>query len=371
MSNKNIIPASSHRLAIATAVAAAILAAPTNAQPPAQGPAPASSNPANEIEALVLTELVGYKVNQTVAKENQQLSGIWSAGSLSWSGTELSPYVIPTVYPDRPNEFYADLPYNLSYTYSIAGYSLTISQSTDIQVFCEGWQNGSGVTTIKAVFGSPYFDPNQFSWLSSVAQIPSLTASKIDQELASIPSGTFPIPLGGGACASLGVRSKAQGGAYDSVIYDTPAPRPVSWTPPNMTVRVVQITRIPNGGEYSPVETPYLSLWAFYSNLHLQLPAMVEGQTYTPTTNAVIQTPVPSVNGQLVLIASMSSARDSTWAEFGYNTYFGSGAQNLITPKTWSEILPGSYRPIWVTANGYQVTLQISLPTATPFPGNL
>lgn len=376
MSIENITKTTVSRT-LALAVAAAIFsAAPSNAQPPPQGPAPPSPN-ANGIETAWYTGILGSQVNQAVAAKNQKLSGIEKLGSLTWSADTISPYTVPTLYNDRPNEFYVDIPYNLAYKYTILGQSVTISQSADIQVFCEGWQTGAGVLTVNAVLQMPFFDTDQFSVIADALQLPSLVASQVQSELQSITWGTFPIPAGQ-ACSSLGV-TRAAPSQQNSVLFDTPQPTrpvpPVVTQATTMSVRVLKVTRMANGGEYQALETPRLSLWAFYSNLQLDLPPMVEGQTYTPTTNAVVQTRVPSANGELVLIAAMTydglGQEDCTYAVFGYSANFGSGTQNLITPKSWAELIPNSTRPIWVYANGYQLTLQISLPGLPTLPGNL
>jgi hypothetical protein len=367
----------SRTLAIAIAAAAAIFyAAPANAQAPPQGPAPPSPN-ANGIETAWYTGILGAQVKQAVAAKNQQLSGIEKLGSLSWSADTISPYTVPTLYNDHPNEFYVDIPYNLAYTYTILGQSVTISQSADIQVFCEGWQTGAGVLTVNAVLQMPFFDTDQFSVIADALHLPSLVESQVQSELQSITWGTFPIPAGQ-ACSSLGV-TRAVPDQQNSVLFDSPAPKspvpPVVTQATTMTVRLLKVTRMANGGEYQALETPHLSLWAFYSNLQLDLPPMVEGQTYTPTTNAVVQTPVPSANGELILIAAMTydglGREDCMYAIFGHSANFGSGTQNLITPKSWAEIIPTSTKPIWIYANGYQLTLQISWPGLPIFPGNL
>lgn len=141
-----------------------------------------------------------------------------------------------------------------------------------------------------------------------------------------------------------------------------------------MSVRVVNVTRMANGNEYEALEKPHLNLWAFYSNLQLDLPPMVEGQTFIPTTNAVVETHVPSASSELIVIASMTydglPQDDSTWAIFGQSANFGAGTQTLVTPKKWYELIQGSTRPVWLTANGYQVTLQITLPNVPTAPAN-
>ena len=130
----------------------------------------------------------------------------------------------------------------------------------------------------------------------------------------------------------------------------------------DISVPVLNVTRLTvhnrYGVVYEALETPHLDLWAFYSRIHLDLPPMVEGQSVVPATNAVIQTPVPGDNGQLVVIADMTyeglAQEDSSVAVFGKSSNFGNGTQKIPTPKTWSEPPVNGGKPIFVTANGYQ-----------------
>lgn len=367
----------SRTLAIATAVAAAILAgASANAQPPAQGPPAASMNSHNMVTSFY-TGAVGLVVDTNVAAKNQQLSTLLkiAGASLSWAGESYSPYMLQTQYKDRPNEFYVNIPYYLTYTFSIAGQSLSITQGTNIQAYCEGWQTGSGVLTVKEVMDPPYFDPDQFSWVADALQIPSALQGQIRSALSSIPSGTFPMPAGLTVlpCRSLGATTKAQG-LGDNVIWDAPSGfrSPIVTALSEMSVRVLKVTRLTlhnqNGILYEDVETPHLDLWAGYSRIHLDLPPMVEGQSWVPGTNAVIQTPVPSDSQQLVIITDMTydsgAEEDSSFALFGKSTSFGNGTQNVMSTKTWSEPSPiKGGKPFWAVGNGYQVTLQISTPS--------
>ena len=147
---------------------------------------------------------------------------------------------------------------------------------------------------------------------------------------------------------------------------------------PGITVRVLKVTRLALDDKgtpvYNAVETPYLQLWADYSLMSLTLPPMIEGQSFTPT-NAVVQTPIPTNGGQLVLIANMKYSglqlpigqTDSVYAVFGKVASFGNGIWNFETPKTYSDIIPNPLKggkPIIITttAGGYEVTVQISAP---------
>lgn len=361
-------------LAVAAALAAGILftGAPALAQPPAQGP-PAARPDAHSILASFYTSAMDTVISKTVAQVNQKLSSLLktAGASLTYSGDAYSPYMLATQYKDRPNEFYVNIPYNLAYRFSLLGASLTITQSTNIQVFCDGWQTGAGALKVQAALQPAYFDPDQFSIFAEALQIPSAIQGAVQSALEGVPWGTFPMPVGGQACGTLGDTTQAQG-LGDNVLFDPPHHRVVTLPSPQISVRVLKVTRLElhdrSGAPiYEPVETPQLSLWAFYSHLVLELPPMVEGQSYVPEANPAIQTPVPGDNGELVLIAStiypQQSEEDSTFAVYGKSSHFGNGTQVLTTPKTWSEPPVNGGKPLILTGNGYQVVLQVSVPT--------
>jgi hypothetical protein len=362
--------------ASATAMAQGIWETP----PPPEGPAQATPNAPHSIMTAFYTDVVALVMQQAVAKANTKLS----LAKVSVSADMSSPYMLATGYRDRPNQFYANIPYNLTYTVNIlsgVGPTLTITQSSNIQVSCEGWQTGSGLITSKIVFDPAYFDPEQYNNL-----ITSQLQSQIQAAMNLLPLGpaSLPIPLTPQHCRTLGAYSKAQSGFDDSIYWDDPLPfhfHPPVITP-GIAVRVLQVRRLPleYGGipEYQPVEGPYLELWADYSFTSLSLPPMMEGQIFVPTTNSAVTLPVP-LNGQLVLIVNMQyqglqlpiGQSDSVYAVFDSTTNFGSGTQALDTPKTYSYRVPTLFgKPIIVstTGAGYEVTLQISGPASVFHP---
>jgi len=344
---------------------------PGTPTPPAEGPPPATLSSPHSVQPSFYTDVVALAIQRGLDKANTKLGG---KATFSFSADTSSPYMLATGYRDRPNEFYANVPYNLTYTGYIQplGPSLTITQSTNVQFSCEGWQTGSGLMTSKIVFDPAYFDPSQYSNVITAALQPQIQAAVNALPLGpvSLPFSALGIPQ---PCGTLGAFTKAQAG-FDAISWDNPLPvhfclpiRPC----PAITVRVLQVTRLALDDKgapvYNAVETPYLQFWADYSFLSLTMPPMVEGQTFTPA-NAVVQTPMPT-NGQLVLIANMQYSglqlpigqTDSAYAVFGQAANFGNGVWNFETPKTYHDVIFFG-RPILTTttAGGYEVTIQIS-----------
>lgn len=346
--------------AIATAVAAAVIftGAPALAQPPAQGPASPSPN-AFPFQHSGVTNILTNALNQAMASVSKKLPSILS---LSYSYDTWPPSLFQTQFQDRPNEFYVKIPYILSYTASVPVLGgLTFTQALDVDFYCEGWQTGTGVLTIRQVLYPPYFDQNQFSIPADILQIPSLVNPIVQSALANFPSGTSTTTTGQ-ACYSLG----ASGDAYLVDLQPTTHHLAGAATAlQEMSVRVLQVSRSMSAA-YEALEKPSLYLWAGYSTMRLGLPPMVPGQTFVPTTNAVIQTPVPPSNGQLVLIADITysdmTQEDSNFAVFSSSSNFGAGTQKLSTFKSWFMPAQNGNKPYKVSVDGYDITLQITGP---------
>lgn len=341
------------------AIAAAVVAggALVHAQPPAQGPAAPTQN-AFAFQHSGVTNILSNAVNQAISTASKNLP---SYVSLNWSYDTWSPSLFQTQYLDRPNEFYVKMPYILSYTASVPGLGVTITQGLDVDVYCEGWQTGKGTLTIREVLYPAYFDQDQFSIPAQILQIPSLIDPLVESALAQFPGGTSTTNTGQ-ACYSLG----AAGDAYLVDLSPIHRITAVTSLQPEISVRVLQVSRSTSPA-YEPLEKPSLSVWAGFSEMHLDLPPMVAGQTFVPTTNAVVQTPVPPSGGQLVLIADITysdlTQEDSTFAVFGQSSNFGNGTQKLTTQKSWMMPAQNGNKPYKVSVNGYDVTLQISAPS--------
>jgi hypothetical protein len=349
-------------------------AAVTNVQgtwglpPPPEGPPRAAPNAAHSLSVPVLVSLANGAVQGAVSEANAKTSRY----SVSVSYDTSSPTMLSTQFEDRPNEFYANIPFNLTYSIFLnpVGPSLTITQSTNIPVSCEGWQTGSGTVTERIVFEPAYFDPEQYNNL-----ITGAVQAQIQSAVNALPLGSRTL-WSGTPCGTLGAYTNAQDGdSGDEIVFDDPVATRPSLVPP-ISVSVLQVRRLSadQGGtpEYEAVETPYLQLWTNEAFFSLSLPPMAEGQTFVPT-NAVVQT--KPLEDQLVVIANMQYSGfelpigqvDATFAAFGRTSSFGNGTIALQTPKSWTVVgptPPGGDKPnvISVTTAGYEVTLQISVP---------
>ena len=125
------------------------------AAPPPLGP-PAPSDPIKELAInAILTSSVKYQINQAIGKVNMAAAAnpdVHATVNVSQFNVH-GPSLFFTQYPDRPNERYVDVPYIVEYlVHDIqkhtslgwigVGVERHISQSIDLQMFCNKWQTG-------------------------------------------------------------------------------------------------------------------------------------------------------------------------------------------------------------------------------------
>jgi hypothetical protein len=365
------------------------------ANPPAQGPPPASSK-AQSLQVSDLTSVVQAVVTGTVDKENANLANNNSHRAFIQVSPIVpqTPFMTTTNYHNQPNEFIAEITYNLTYQVSqiqvntFLGwisypFTRTLTQQIDVFHGCEGWSTGSGVIS-STIFAGPLFlqgDSIAEEAINALLldEIPQYVDSQINSALGAFATGSSNLP-NGAPCRSLGVSTIAAGNSADLVTYDPPVRQgPGSVPPPNITVRVTKVHRLQvldsnNQPVYNPSEFPEIDIYAGFTHLLLDVPPMIQGQTVTLTTNNTLETPIPPNPELLVLIANVSSGNDDVNADYAFRTFgatsgFGNGTEVMYTPKHWIQTgrQPGA-KQVSVTAPGYELTFEISTPGALTAP---
>lgn len=365
------------------------------ANPPAQGPPPASPK-AQSLKVADLTSVVEALVTGKVDQENVNFANSKSYRALiQASFVQQTPHMTTTNYPNKPNEFIADITYNVTYQVSqiqanIAGvwisypFTRTLTQQIDVEHGCEGWSTGSGVISTTIVSG-PVFLLGDHSFAEEafgvllLEEIPQYVDSQISSALAAFAASSTTLS-NGAACRSLGVSTIAAGNQVDLVTYDPPVKEgPGSVPPPNITVRVTQVHRLQvldADGQpvYNQVELPHIDIYAGFTHLLLQVPPMTQGQTVSLTSDNTLETPIPPNPELLVLIASVSSGNDnvnadSAFATFGPSSGFGNGTDVLYTPKHWIQpVTQMGGKQVSATAPGYEITFEIATPGGNAVP---
>jgi hypothetical protein len=353
--------------------------------PPAQGP-PAASQNAQSVAIDGLTGVLTVKIDSKVAAKNASLATDPSHRAvISASIQAHTPFMTASTYPNKPNQFLAEVQYTVTYRVSniqvnVLGewvpypFDRFITQEIDLDTTCEGWYTQNGALTYTAV-PYPANVEGDHSFLEDalgallLEVIPNYVDSVISQSLGDFSSAASSFSAGA-ACRSLGVSTKAQGFPYDAINYDQPHFPIIPL--PQIQVSVAQVRRMQvrsyNGTPvYNPVEAPRLDFYAGFSYLHIQLPPMVEGQTVNLTQGNTVETPLPPVTGSLVVIANLSSGNDNLDADYAFRTFgsptFGNGPEIMYIPKHWIQPSPGpDPKMVTVSAPGYEITLQVTTP---------
>ena len=365
------------------------------AQPPAQGPPPASQN-AQSVQVSDLTGVLDAVITAKVAAENAKLAKDPSHRAvLSHSLDQHIPTMGPTNYPNRPNQFFADIAYTVTYHVTnieanIAGiwvsypFDRTLTQEIDIETTCEGWSTGSGAITFTVVAQTPYLQGDHSFLEEAIGAllleiIPDDIDSAIRGSLGDFAGGSTTIS-NGAACRSLGVATTLQGNPSDLITYDPPFRVPPGSTPPpSITVRVTKVRRLQllnaeGQPVYNPIELPHIDFYAGFTHLQVQVPPMVQGQTVVLTNDNTIETPLPENSELLVVIASVSSGNDdlnadSGFATFGRSSGFGNGTDLIVTPKHWTQpVRQVGAKPVTATGPGYEITFEVSTPGGMTAP---
>ena len=359
------------------------------ANPPAQGPPPASSH-AQSLKVSDWTSVVQAVVTGTVDKENANLANSNSYRALiQATAVQQTPIMTTTNYPNQPNEFVAQISYNVTYqvsqiqAHTALGwvsypFDRTLTQQIDVYHGCEGWSTGSGAIST-TIFSGPLFlqGPSLAEEVFNILLLevlPQYISSQINSTLGAFAASTATFG-NGAACRSLGVLTTAADNNDDLVTYDPPVHVwPGSVPPPNITVRVTQIHRLQvldadGKPVYNPIEQPHIDIYAGFTHLLLEVPPLTQGQTVTLTTNNTLETPIPTNPEVLVLIANVSSGNDDVNADYSFRTFpgsgFGNGTEVMYTPKHWVQpVTQTGGKQVSATAPGYEITFEISTPGA-------
>jgi hypothetical protein len=368
------------------------------AQSPSQGPPAASANARHVLVDNLTTALTNI-IQPAVSAENAALASDPNFHAVITPVAIPSfPYMGQTGSFDQPNQFFADVPY--SFIYRVTNISVKVNgsfvpypdtaiigQDIDLRAICSGWFTGRGALTYSVVTGQAGYvgntnfpNPEVGALLQVI--IPNFVNTVVNAKVASYPAGSQAVESGAG-CRSLGtfppvvifVANQGQSGSQPSdspaIIFDPPALVPPIVTNMNsVTVTVTRIRRLElhafNGQPaYAAVETPTLDFFAGFTHLHIQLPAMSEGQSFVPTSDNVATTLVPLESGTLVLLGVMTyedlTHEDSAFVTFSRNLDFGAGTQTLDTPKQVLRLTMIG-KPGTTSGPAYEITVEITAP---------
>jgi hypothetical protein len=290
----------------------------------------------------------------------------------------------PSLY--RPSQLLANVPYTILYKVTNIsaftgnawvewdGETAIIGQEVFVSAECNGWFTGRGTLTYfvgwqQASYSGTTLFPNPQTGVLLQQIIPNFVNTSVTATFANYASGLEgELVSSGAACRTLGTPSNPPPPSADPayILFDPAGNRPPVTTVQNsVTVKVTRIHRLELHGIdglpiYETVENPVLVLWAGFTEIQFNnLPAMVEGDTFEPTTDNEATTLVPIETGTLVVLGIMSYGQDvahvdPTFVSFSRNLDFGSGKQTLYTTKKLLSLSNG--------LPAYEITLEITAP---------
>jgi hypothetical protein len=119
-----------------------------------------------DIGVGILRNFVKAQIDQVITNTNAQLAQRGTGLSVSLINNTVgfhNPFRLATESPDRPNQYYVKFPMNFGINISIPHLSdRQIYYPLDLNITCDGLQNGNGVVRITAVRGPPDLEGRNF-----------------------------------------------------------------------------------------------------------------------------------------------------------------------------------------------------------------
>lgn len=370
------------------------------AAPPPLGP-PAPRAPIQDLGVDgVLTRIVRGQVDQTVTSTNMmaaQNPDVRAKVRVS-KFSVFAPGLSATQYSDRPNQRFVRLPYIVQFeVYDIKKHTSVgwigvpverhISQSIDLQMFCDQWQTGQGNLKLVANIQQPYLE-NEQGTLEQVVNffvagtLTNYIDSKMRQQLGGgIQAVTTNLP---GKCDALGAYPGQLSDLTDDTIQWSFHPRRVVNVPTvlnEISVKLLSLKRLAahnlqGAVLYNPVETPALEFYANYQHYYVALQSLQENQQVTLNATPLAMNR-PGGSELLVLIANViqnvsigSQPTDSAFRVFGRDANFGNGTQTIRIQKSyWQPPSPPLRpKPTQFFVDAYELTIQVNAPLPTMSP---
>ncbi|HEX2734163.1 MAG TPA: hypothetical protein VHM70_21285 [Polyangiaceae bacterium] len=352
---------------------------------PPLGPA-AAAPPVNDIGIeFLITSQLRNKVNEILASANANMAAQTSVRArinlASFKVFGVGPSA--TAFTDRPNHAFAKIPYMLTYKVdnvekkTAAGWvatsvTRTISQSIDINVYCDGWETGKGKVTVHTGIGALQLEDSQGTAEQVVdfflnGHLTELIDSLVRQQLNQIPiqNGTAALPF---ACRALSADNHGTADAVDDTIdFNQPGKTIKNAILNQFTVKLVSLERLAakdlsGHALYQDVESPTINFFANFNATSFQAASMQVGEVRALTVPTLSTT---RVGPALLLIANVvqnnnANTTDSAYRVFNKDLNYGAGTQAIIIKKSFWEPPHGQIRkPLEHLVDAYKLVVQI------------
>ncbi len=349
------------------------------AQSPPLGP-PEIKVDKYDVSSGVLTGMVQQQLNKTLTDTNKNLSDQGIDAHVSALPIQFwSPYRLPTQYTNRPNEWYVKLPVMLGIQVHIPHwFDRQVYVPLDLNVYCDGWETGSGVITVEAVPGPPSFEGG--SWIENapgLVLIKDAINSGIKGSFGVGPATSQALSLS--KCVALGVLpAQNNNDKFSAILFDRPPTqpsrrpfRPASFAlQSSIEVTFTSLKRLAahdlHGTVlYQPTEEIVLETYVDFAHQVTPTLSMHENDVVNlslpPTTlKGPLLDPlviISNINQQ-----SASYVQDSSFAAWSRSTNFSPGLHTLTITKRYTlppGTHPGQTKPEIITVPAYELSYTV------------
>ncbi len=339
-------PLNKTRIAIIFFVVYLLCCTGIQAQPPAIGPGP-NTTQAGELSVFTLTVGVKAKTLDIVNQTNAELAAAGESARASVKEVKaLKPMRVPTTFDDRPNSMIVRVPFfvNIEVHVPIFG-NRFIHIPIDVNVACDGWQNGTGNINIRAVPGPAAITGG--SLFEDIIQVRGIIDARVRNNFTQPSPSTVPSMLADPRCLNIGVTDFGTAIVTDDAIhFDKPrVVRPIIGTrgvnvlTPTVEVTFNRLKRLRardfrGGVVYREVEQIALNAFANYTQVQKIL-SIREGDDVALNLTAVSMT--AGTFDKLVVIGNIEQPPNNP-KDTGFKTSlraqnFEPGSFTIVIPK--------------------------------------
>ncbi len=339
------------------------------AAPPALGPGNYHSVNSPQFGVGLLSGFVKTQVAQIVAQANTEIHKQTSTVSVEALPLKVfSPMRVATRYTNRPNQYYATLPFIIAVKVKIPVTSdRMIYIPLDLNVSCEGWQNGKGTIQFVGKTGPPSIEGGNI--VEDIIRVRDVIDNQIRNHL-TLP-GSITIPIANSECVTIGASpSQSVGDPFAFIAYDPPSGRVLptmigrATTTIEVTFQKLKRLRARGNGAvlYQPTENIILDT---YANFVRHQSATLTMREDDEVTLNMPQSVVSGPTDLLVVIANILQGpslnpEDSAFDAAQRTANYSPGVHTLTITKVYTEP-PNSLhnKPLIIRVPAYELTYNV------------
>ncbi|HSB29882.1 MAG TPA: hypothetical protein VLE19_18580 [Pyrinomonadaceae bacterium] len=337
--------------------------------PPPLGPPPYRSQNSPQLGVGVLSGIVKTQVADIVNKANNEIHKKTSTITVEALPLKVySPMRVATLYTNRPNQYFAQLPMVISIKVRLPATSdRTIYISLNLNVSCDSWETGKGTIKMVAKIEPPVIEGGNI--VEDMFMVRDVINNLIKSQLA-LPSG-IDVSLPNSACVTIGASSSQYvGDPFAFIAYDPPNRlgqiRDVGITPTvEVTFQKLKRLRARGNGAilYQPTESIILDTYTNF--VRHQSPTLTLREDEEVALNMPASIVKTAGLDLLVIIANILQQptfqpEDSAFAASSRMANYSPGTHTLQITKLYVEPPgPGHTKPLQMRVPAYELTYTV------------